>query len=77
MRSKNVSVHNLELGGTNMNKVIYDKMLLELYNFGVVDIADFSVHYLQNFLGLSSTLQDIQKLVDDKAVELSNLDHWE
>ena len=70
MRTKNISVHSLESGGENMNKVIYDKIKLNLLEFGLVDIADFSVHYLREFLGDSPQLHDLQALVDSKAVEL-------
>lgn len=77
MQSKNISVHSLEKGGENMNKVIYDKMKLTLMEFGIVDIADFSVHYLREFLGDSPQLHDLQQQVDIKAVELSNHDTWE
>ena len=79
MISKNVSVHNLSKGGVNMNAVIYNEMLLKLLKFGIVDIADFSVHYLQYFLGRenSANLHDIQRLVDEEAVRLNNLDTWE
>jgi len=76
MLAKNISVHSLKDGGENMNKVIYDKMRLSLREFGIVDIADFSVHYLREFLGSSTQLHDLQKRVDDKAVQL-NIDHWE
>jgi hypothetical protein len=77
MQSKNISVHSLEKGGENMNKVIYDKMKLSLMEFGVVDIADFSVHYLREFLGNNEQLQDLQQQVDNKAVLLSDLNTWE
>jgi hypothetical protein len=70
MRTKNISVHSLESGGENMNRVIYDKMRLEFRYYGLVDIADFSVHYLREFLGDSPQLHDLQALVDNKAVEL-------
>jgi hypothetical protein len=70
MRAKNISVHSLEQGGENMNKIIYDKIKLNLLEFGLVDIADFSVHYLREFLGDSPQLHDLQALVDNKAVEL-------
>jgi len=79
MISKNVSVHDLLKCGVNMNAVIYNEMLLKLLKFGVVDIADFSVHYLQYFLGNgnSANLHDVQRLVDEQAVRLNNLDTWE
>ena len=77
MQSKNISVHSLEKGGENMNKVIYDKMKLTLMEFGIVDIADFSVHYLREFLGDSPQLHDLQQQVDIKAVALSNHNTWE
>ena len=77
MKPKNISVHSLEKGGENMNKAIYDKIRLNLLEFGVVDIADFSVHYLREFLGDSPQLHDLQELVDMKAVELHNKYTWE
>lgn len=70
MKAKNISVHSLEKGGENMNKTIYDKIKWELRDFGIVDIADFSVHYLREFLGTLPQLHDLQALVDTKAVEL-------
>ena len=77
MPSRNISVHSLEKGGENMNQVMYNEMLMRLHSFGVVDIADFSVHYLQKFLGSTPQLHDVQALVDNEAVRLNNLDTWE
>lgn len=77
IRPKNVSIHNLEKGGENMNQTMYNEILLKLRKFGIVDVADFSIHYLRWFLNDSPQLHDLQKLVDEKAVKLSNLDTWE
>lgn len=77
MYYRNISVHNLEKGGENMNQVVYNEMALKLRKYGVVDIADFSIHYLRGFLGDSQLLHDLQSLVDEEAVNLNNLDTWQ
>jgi hypothetical protein len=43
------SIHSLDKGGVNMNAALYAKMKHNLQEFGDVDIADFCVHYLQEF----------------------------
>lgn len=72
-----LSIHSLEQGGVNMSSVLYNRMKHDLRNFGEIDIADFCVHYLQEYfkhddrkymsIQYKRTLDEAQELVDNLA----------
>ena len=71
------SIHSLDKGGVNMDTVMYNRMKQDLKNFGEVDIADFCVHYLNEFyrhddrkymtIPYKIVLDEAQELVDNLA----------
>ena len=71
------SIHSLEQGGVNMDTVMYGRMKYDLRHFGEIDIADFCVHYLNEFykhddrkymsMQYKRTLDESQELVDNLA----------